>query len=132
QAWSLAELRELSRRARSIGITILDVIGPDIVYVGSCGSEDAFQFAGEHADGLIYISEFSRRQYRRRYFTSADLLEAVVYLSLDPADYVPVGRKTPSKGEWILLFGNAYDHKDLPRTVEILAAAFPFESFKVV
>jgi glycosyltransferase involved in cell wall biosynthesis len=132
QAWSLGQISDLNRRARSIGITILDVIGPDIVYVGPAGTEEAFQFAGEHADGLIYISEFSRRQYRRRYFTSAELIEAVIYLSLDPADYVPTERKTPPTEEWILLFGNPYDHKDLPRTVEILASAFPFETFKVV
>jgi glycosyltransferase involved in cell wall biosynthesis len=132
QAWSLSQIGDLNRRARSIGITILDVIGPDIVYVGPVDTEEAFQFAGEHADGLIYISEFSRRQYRRRYFTSADLIEAVIYLSLDPADYMPIERKTSSMGEWILLFGNPYDHKDLLRTVEILSSAFPFESFKVV
>jgi glycosyltransferase involved in cell wall biosynthesis len=132
QVWSFAEIYDLARRARSIGITILDVIGPDIVYAASPHTEDAFQFAGEYADGLIYISEFSRRQYRRRYFTSADLAEAVIYLSLDPADYVPIDHKTPATDEWILLFGNAFDHKDLPRTVEILASAFPFESIKVV
>ncbi len=132
QAWSLSQISDLNRRARSIGITILDVIGPDIAYVGPADTEEAFQFAGEHADGLIYISEFSKRQYRRRYFTSADLIEAVIYLSLDPADYVAIGHKTPSTEEWILLLGNPYDHKDLPRTVEILASTFPFESFKVV
>jgi glycosyltransferase involved in cell wall biosynthesis len=132
QVWSLAELADLARRARSIGITILDVIGPDIAYVGPRGTEEAFQFAGEHADGLIYISEFSRQQYRRRYFTAADLAEAIVYLSLDPADYVTNEDHAPAKGAWILLFGNGYDHKDLPRTIEILASAFPFESFKVV
>jgi hypothetical protein len=132
QAWSLSQIGDLNRRARSIGITILDVIGPDIIYVGPADTEEAFQFAGEHADGLIYISEFSRQQYRRRYFTSAELIEEVIYLSLDPADYVPIEHKTPANAEWILLFGNPYDHKDLPRTIEILASAFPFESFKVV
>jgi glycosyltransferase involved in cell wall biosynthesis len=132
QSWSLAEIADLSRRARSIGITILDIIGPDISYVGPCGSDETFQFAGEHADGLIYISEFSRQQYRRRYFTAADLIEAIVHCSLDPADYVANGQNASSQEEWIVLFGNAYDHKDLPRTIEIIASAFPFESFKVV
>jgi glycosyltransferase involved in cell wall biosynthesis len=132
QVWSLAEIADLARRARSIGITILDVIGPDIAYVGPCGAEEAFQFAGEHADGLIYISEFSRQQYRRRYFTAADLAETIVYLSLDPADYVTNKDPALAKGEWILLIGNGYDHKDLPRTIEILASAFPFEAFRVV
>jgi len=111
-------------------ITILDVIGPDIVYVGPADTEEAFQFAGEHADGLIYISEFSKRRYRRRYFTSADLIEEVIYLSLDPADYVPIEHKTPSNGQWILLVGIRMINKDLPRTVEISASAFPFEASK--
>ena len=132
QAWSLAMLSDLSRRARSIAITILDTIGPDIVYAVPPGSEEAFQFAGEHADGLIYISQFSQRQFKRRYVTHADLIELVIYPSLDPVDYVSDDRPAPRQGEWILLFGNNYDHKDLSRTTKILATAFPFESFKVV
>jgi hypothetical protein len=30
------------------------------------------------------------------------------------------------------VLGNAFEHKDLPRTVDIVASAFPFEQVKVV
>lgn len=132
QAWLLQTIRDLSRRGRSIALTILDVIATDIVYPAPDGSDETFQFVGEHADGIAYISEFSQRQFRRRYYTSPDVIEAVIHLSLDPADYMTDPVPDPADAEWILVFGNAYDHKDLPRTIEILATAFPFERFKVV
>jgi glycosyltransferase involved in cell wall biosynthesis len=132
QVWSLETVRTFNQRARSIAVTILDVIGPDIVYATPDGCEEAFQFIGEHADGVVYISEFSRQQFRRRYFVSPDIIEAVVHLTLDPADYTSGEVRESSSADWILIFGNSYDHKDVPRTVEILATAFPFEHFKVI
>jgi len=54
----------------------------------------------------------------------------VIYLSLDRAEYVP-DPGTPDGG-WILIFGNAYDHKDIERTTKIVSSAFPFEKIKVV
>lgn len=135
QAWSIDTIADLNRRARSIGLVILDTIGPDTIYAAPPGADEAFQFAGEHADGLIYISEFSRHQFRRRYFTRPGMTETVIYLSLDPLDYVSPTKEPLSAtadGGAILVFGNGYDHKDIPRTTEILATAFPFERFNVV
>ena len=130
QPWSISQLADLNGRARSIAVTILDTIGPDVIYAVPEEAEEAFQFAAEHADGMIYISEFSRDQFARRFVKRPGLIESVIYLSLDPADYVPhPGSPT---GDWILIFGNAYDHKDLERTTRILSAAFPFEKIKVV
>jgi len=130
QAWAISHLADLNGRARSIAVTILDTIGPDVIYPVPEEAEEAFQFAAEHADGLIYISEFSRDQFRRRFASRPGLIESVIHLSLDPAEYVAHAR--PSDGEWILIFGNAYDHKDLERTTRIISSAFPFESVKVV
>ena len=130
QPWSIAALADLNRRARSIAVTIHDTIGPDVIYAVPEEAEDAFQFAAEHADGLIYISEFSRDQFGRRFVRRPSLVEAVIYSSLDPAEYVPdTGH---SEGEWILIFGNAYEHKDLERTIKIVSAAFPYERIKLV
>ena len=130
QPWSLSQLADLNGRARSIAVTILDTIGPDVIYAVPEEAEQAFQFAAEHADGIIYISKFSRDQFARRFARRPGLIESVIYLSLDPAEYVP-DPGGPS-GDWILIFGNAYDHKDLERTTRILSAAFPFEKIKVV
>jgi hypothetical protein len=130
QAWSISNVRDLDRRARSIAVTILDTIGPDVIYAVPETAEEAFQFAAEHADGLMYISEFSRNQFRRRFVTRPNIVEAVVYLSLEPSEYE--ADRSLSDGQWILIFGNAYDHKDLERTTKIVSAAFPFEKIKVV
>jgi hypothetical protein len=131
QAWSMSTLVDLNRRARSIAVTILDTIGPDVIYAAPQeGAEEAFQFAAKHADGLIYISEFSRSQFKRRFVTRSGLMERIIYLSLDPAEYAPAA--SVAEEMWILIFGNALDHKDLERTTRIVSAAFPYEQIKVV
>jgi glycosyltransferase involved in cell wall biosynthesis len=130
QPWEIPNLGDLNERARTIAVTILDTIGPDVIYAVPEEAEEAFQFAAEHADGLVYISEFSRDQFRRRFARRPGLIEQVIYLSLDPKEYVP--DPDHSEGEWILIFGNAYDHKDLERTTRIVSSAFPFEQIKVI
>jgi glycosyltransferase involved in cell wall biosynthesis len=132
QSWSIRSSYALSQRGRSFAVTILDIIGIDISYAVPAGGNESFQFVGEHADGVIYISEFSRRQFHRRYFTRPDLIEAVIHLSLDPADYVDHAPFRSDSPAWILVLGNAFEHKDLPKTVDIIASAFPLEQFKVV
>jgi hypothetical protein len=130
QPWWISNLDDLNGRARSIAVTIHDTIGPDVIYAVPEEAEEAFQFAAEHADGLIYVSEFSRDQFRRRFARRPGLIEGVIYSSLDPAEYVT--DRSASGGEWILIFGNPYDHKDLERTTKIVSAAFPSEKIKVV
>jgi glycosyltransferase involved in cell wall biosynthesis len=130
QPWSISTLADLNKRGRCIAVTILDTIGPDVIYAVPEEAEEAFQFAAEHADGVVYISEFSRDQFGRRFVRRPGLVESVIYLSLDAAEYISDGGT--SDGEWILIFGNAYDHKDLGRTTKIVSAAFPYEKIKVV
>jgi hypothetical protein len=132
QAWSMSTCLALARRARSIGVMILDIIGIDIVYGSPASGNDSFRFLGEYADGLMYISKFTRQQFRRRYFTRPGLIESVVHLSLDPKDYLPQEKLPVNDAGYVLVVGNAFEHKDLPRTVEILAAAFPLQNFKVI
>ena len=61
QPWSISTLADLNWRARSIAVTIHNSIGPDVIYAVPEEAEEAFQFAAEHADGMIYISEFLPR-----------------------------------------------------------------------
>jgi len=130
QPWSISELADLNARARSIAVTIHDTIGPDVIYAVPEEAEEAFEFAAEHADGLIYISEFTRAQFARRFMRRPDLVESVIYSSLDATEYL----SDPSApgSQWILIFGNAYDHKDLERTARIVSAAFPYEKIKLI
>jgi glycosyltransferase involved in cell wall biosynthesis len=132
QAWGLATWVDLHRRALSVGVSALDTIGVDILYTISPGIPEAFRFTAEHADGLLYISEFSRSQFRRRFRVAAGVHEIVHYLSLDPHDYVRSGATSPSTEPFVLIVGNEYDHKDILPTAQILAEAFPMLGIKAL
>ena len=59
-------------------MSLLDSIGIDILYTLTPGIPEAFQFTGDHADGLLYISEFSRGQFRRRFRVAPGVRTLVV------------------------------------------------------
>jgi glycosyltransferase involved in cell wall biosynthesis len=126
QVWSLATWADLHQRALSIGVSILDTIALDILYTLSHGVPEAFQFTAEHADGLLYISQFSRDQFRRRFRVPEATPELVHYLSFDPRDYAPGEPPPPAAKPFVLVIGNEYDHKDVAPTAQVLAEAFPF------
>jgi glycosyltransferase involved in cell wall biosynthesis len=84
----------------------------------------------DHADALVFISAFTRDRFRRRFHVRGGMRELVAYLSCDPADYVRAdARVAHRRDRFIFVVGNDYDHKDVVPTVELLAAAFPYESF---
>src|SRR5262249_4933804 len=63
----------------------------------------------------------------RRFASSATVPGIVSHLSFDPADYIHPGVESGESQGAILVIGNGYDHKDVGRTIELLADAFPFE-----
>jgi len=81
----------------------------------------------EHADGVLYISEFVGEQFRRRFRRNPRLKEIVAYLSLDFSDYGREDGVPARPGEHILVVGNHFEHKRVPATVDALAKAFPRE-----
>jgi len=81
----------------------------------------------DHADGVIYISEFVGEQFRRRFRLNPRLKEMVAYLSLDLSDYAQPGDVQAGPGDHILVIGNQLEHKRVPATVDALAEAFPRE-----
>jgi glycosyltransferase involved in cell wall biosynthesis len=132
QAWGLATWADLHRRALSIGVSMLDTIGIDILYTIRPGMVDVFQFTAEHADGLLYISEFSRAQFRRRFRVAPGVREVVHYLSLDPRDHGGFAAPPPTDEPFVLVIGNEYDHKDVAPTAKVLGEAFPFLAIKAL
>jgi glycosyltransferase involved in cell wall biosynthesis len=84
----------------------------------------------DHADGLIFISRYTRDRFRRRFVVRDRMREMVAYLSFDPTEYLRADtRVAATRDGAIFVVGNDYDHKDVVPTVELLAAAFPYESF---
>jgi glycosyltransferase involved in cell wall biosynthesis len=132
QAWRLSTWLDLHRRALAVAAVILDTIGIDILYSAPDGADEAFAFGAEHADGLTYISEFSRDRFRGRFRVNPAVREMVHYLSFDPEDHVTRGATRSRSEPFALIVGNDYEHKDVDRTAMALADAFPFRSFKAI
>jgi len=132
QAWRLSTWVDLHRRALAVLAVILDTIAIDILYSAPEGAEEAFAFGAEHADGLTYVSEFSRDQFHRRFRVDPAVREMVHYLSFDAEDHVTRGATRTKSEPFALIVGNDYDHKDVDRTAMALADAFPFRSFKAI
>jgi glycosyltransferase involved in cell wall biosynthesis len=124
QPWGIDHVAELHRHARVIAFLMLDTIGWDIA-PGRLGVEAAWSFIARHADGLMYISDFTRGRFNRRFPVAADTAEAVARLSLAREDYAPAAEPPGPIGRQILIFGNHYDHKHVAPTAHLLADAFP-------
>jgi len=136
QPWHIQEMIDLHVAAAYNAYLFLDTISWDAAYPAPRHLDGTWRFMADHADGLIFISEYTRARFRRRFTVRDGMRELVTYLSLDAADYVHgeprVARSGPATTRhngFIFVVGNDYDHKDVGPTLELLATAFPYESF---
>ena len=83
----------------------------------------------DHADGLIFISRYIRDRFRRRFIVRPGMRELVAHALRDPSDYVRADAAVAARRDGFIFVVDDYDHKDVVPTVELLAAAFPYESF---
>ncbi|MGD0667784.1 MAG: glycosyltransferase [Bryobacteraceae bacterium] len=128
------EIEQLQRMSR-IGVlnvyAMLDPIAFDCLHL----NRDLRTIWGtvfDHADGVLYVSEFVGEQFRRRFRLNPRLKEMVAYQSLDLSDYAPPGDAPAGPGDHILVIGNHFEHKRVPATVDALAQAFPGEKIVVL
>ena len=129
QPWHIQEMVDLHLAAAYNAYMFLDTISWDAVYPAPRHLDGTWQFMADHADGLIFISRYTRDRFHRRFKVRGGMSELVAYLSFDPADYVRADSRPSSRRDgFIFVVGNDYDHKDVSPTVELLAAAFPYES----
>ena len=130
QPWHIQEMIDLHVAAAYNAYLFLDTISWDAAYPAPRHLDGTWQFMADHADGLIFISRYTRDRFRRRFRVRGGMRELVAYLSFDPADYVRADARVAARRDgFIFVVGNDYDHKDVGPTVELLAAAFPYESF---
>jgi len=128
QPWHIQEMVDLHTAAAYNIYLFLDTIAWDIVYSAPRHLDGTWRFLVDHADGLLFISEFSRERFRRRFGTGAGVPCLVSHLSFDPADYLrPDVRPSPDQEDYIFIVGNEYDHKDVSPTIELLTTAFPYQ-----
>ena len=130
QPWHIQEMVDLHVAAAYNAYLFLDTIAWDAAYPAPRQLDGTWRFMAEHADGLIFISEYTRARFRRRFKVRDGMRELVTYLSLDPDDYISSEARVPARQNgFIFVVGNDYDHKDVGPSLELLATAFPYESF---
>jgi glycosyltransferase involved in cell wall biosynthesis len=134
QPWEVQTLVELHGLALFNFYLMLDTISWDILYNGPLHEvlETTWRFVAEHADGILYISDYTRQRFAMRFPPSPSVRHYVSYLSFHHEDYLEPGAAPPVDGEYILVVGNNLDHKWVAPTVELLATGFPFHSFQAL
>jgi glycosyltransferase involved in cell wall biosynthesis len=125
QPWQLTDALDLHALAPVNVFVMLDSIAWDVVYPAFGTPEKTWRYVAAYADGLLFISEFSRQRFEARFALSPSVRSGVVHLSLDPANYAAdVGHSVESDPYWLFV-GNSYDHKFLTPTLDLITRAFP-------
>ena len=125
QPWRSSEVESLERVAGVTVFWILDTIAWDIAYSAPEGLDAVWQHIASEADGLLFISDFSRHRFENRFCCREGVHRRTCRLSLDPDDYTrPVSGRRPSTPYWFVV-GNSYHHKHIAPTVDLLSRSFP-------
>ncbi len=125
QPWHASELDSLNQVAAVTVYWMLDNIAWDVVYTAPEGLDAVWERLAQEADGILFISEFSRRRFANRFSLRPGVHTGVCRLSLAPGDFQgPVAADRPPGLYWLVL-GNRYDHKHVAPTVDVLTRAFP-------
>ncbi len=132
QPFQAEQLFRMSSAAPVNVYAMLDPIAFDCLYLNSRDLETLWRAVFEHADGVIYISDFAGEQFRRRFRLRPGLKELVAYLSLDYRDYRGALAPRNAPGGHILVIGNHFEHKRVSPTVEALSRAFPDQKIAVI
>lgn len=128
-----------------VGVThsffMLDTIAYDCGYIADKEMIETWEAVASSGDGFVYQSKFTRNQFERRFPDMETKPNLVSYHSLDLDEYRPettrtlrtmkentirpVGLKGIVSGDFVLLVGNHFAHKDILKTFNQLATSFP-------
>lgn len=130
QPWWLTTPIELHRMALFNFYCILDTIAWDI-FPNAREIAATWDFVASHSDGMLYLSQYTQKHFTTRFPSSRDTPGYVFYLSFDAEDYrnQPIAQ---GSADFIFVAGNAYEHKQVRPTVDLLASAFPSQQIKVL
>lgn len=120
------EVDRVARRAPALVFFMLDTIALDCLHLAHDELDAIWRFLfGDGADGILFNSAFTGRQFARRFPPRPGLPCVPSLHSTDVRDYLPVGEAVPppGRGSGVLVVGNTFTHKHLAETVRVLAAA---------
>lgn len=125
QPFTRESLLRLNRLAVRTAWFMLDTITWDIQALVNPDLDWIWRQVFAHGDAVIFNSEFTRRQFATRFPAASTLRHLVSPHSLDPAEYLPAGRRPGRRGGPILVVGNRFPHKDVGPTVDALVGTLP-------
>lgn len=130
QPWSMAQLERLHRMGLFNFVMMFDTILNEIRVGAPLGLASVWAHLARSADGILYISRFTRDRFRTRFPLDESVDECVSHLAFHPGDYCrnPAARE----GEFIFVVGNGYPHKWMEPTVRDLVDAFPYQQFRTL
>jgi glycosyltransferase involved in cell wall biosynthesis len=126
QPWYIEEMIDLHYVSLFNVYMMLDTIAWDVVHLAPVHLEGTWRFLADHADGLLFDSDFTRQRFVTRFPSERSIPNIVSRFSFDPQEYRKDVPDCDGNDEFILVIGNDYDHKDVGQTVETLSAAFPY------
>jgi GT2 family glycosyltransferase/glycosyltransferase involved in cell wall biosynthesis len=107
--------------------SMLDPIAWDCLYLNRDNLDEMWKAVFLHADATMYISDFVAEQFHLRFPVRPGMKELVSYLSLDTQDYKESLNGSPVRGNYLLVIGNSFAHKNVRPTVDALSKEFPRE-----
>lgn len=132
QPFSAQCVTNLMRRAPVVSTFMLDTIAFDCGYLRIKFNENIWHFVLNWFDVIFTNSEFTAQQFRRRFKLGRNAILMASPHSFTPSDYVHdrrsdkgLARSYFDGGPYVLVIGNAFEHKALETTVAALAAHVP-------
>ncbi len=123
QPFGWKEIDRAVRRAPVLVFFMLDTIGLDCIRLAPDELDPLWRFTLAEADGLLFNSAFTRRQFERRF--GALRQDLPVRASLHAID-TAAALSEPGDGTGsILVIGNAFAHKRVEETARLLVARCP-------
>lgn len=132
QPFNLPSLAMAPSRGAVTIVSMLDTIAYDCLQLRDPNMHRLWSFVMQFSDAVIYISEFSKNQFVRRFMSNPKVQHEVCMPSTDIEDYAPNGPAPATPGDYLLVVGNHFPHKSVRETVLLIREALPFEELRVL
>jgi len=129
QPFEIDHLLTIGERCLCTIHVMQDSIAWDCLYLNRDHLELIWRSVFEAPNGVIYISDFTKDQFNRRFRKHPRLKEIVNYHSTRSSEYGVEGGPKSSGKKYILIVGNSFAHKFVEGTLAVLTQAFPDERF---
>jgi GT2 family glycosyltransferase len=129
QPFKWGDVEMASRMAPVNAFYMLDSIAQDCGYLRNPEIDKIWNFVSQTADGLFFISDYSRKLFNNRYRIASEVAQFTTLLPTIPEAYKKSGENARRH---ILIIGNHFRHKAIPECVEVVSAAFPENNIVVL